>query len=140
MFNTCTTKLNRRERLRALRPFFIAFLLMEACVVALKGLHPAKNSPLAYALAIGMSLFLSTMIFILVGFSNRQRDEFQRKLFMEAVLWSTAATLALTTLWGCLETFTNAPHIPILAIFPIFIVIMGIARVTLFRRNPVGQE
>ena len=140
MFNTCSNFTTRKDRLRALRPFFSAFLLFECSVFGIQKFHPVKSSPLAYVFAIGMSLFLIAMIGILIRLSNRQCDEFQRKLTIEAALWSIGGTLALTTLWGCLEVFTDVPHVPILATFPIFVTVMAIAKVTLFRSNPVGEE
>jgi hypothetical protein len=140
MLSDCPAPFSRQARLRALRPFWVVFLLFEGTVFLLRNHEPAKNSALAYAFAIGMSLSFSAMIVILARVTLRQRDEFQRKLLMEAMLWSIGATLVLTTVWGCLEVFTNAPHLTVLWNFPIFIVIMATVKVTLFRRNRAGTE
>ena len=50
-----------------------------------------------------------------------KEDDFQRALWIEAMLWGTAITLAATTIWGFLE-ITGAPSIRLYWVFPFFTV------------------
>jgi len=102
--------------------------------------HPAHNSARAYVQVGCLGVSMVAMIIALAVFTMRQRDEFQRQLLMLAILWGLCGTFAITTVWGMLESLTDVPRLPIVASFPIFIVIMAITKVTLFRRNRAADE
>jgi len=128
---------NRREMRRKFGPVYllyvIAFLMVEF-------VHPAHNSPLSYVLALSLAFSMIGMIVTLAVISTRQRDEYQRQLIMQSMTWGLCGMLCITTTWGMLDVFTNVRHLPILLNFPIFIVIMAVAKVTLFRRNRPADE
>jgi len=70
----------------------------------------------------------------------RRTDEFQRALLTQAMIWGIGGTLSINTVSGLLEFFTDAPQLPLLASFPIFLVIFMTARTVLFRRYRNGME
>jgi hypothetical protein len=102
--------------------------------------HPVRNSVKAYVLALVLSLTMVATIITLGFMAARQTDEFQQKLLMQAMLWGICGTLSITTVWGLLEFFTNVWQLPLLASFPIFLVITMTAKWVLFRSNrPVDE-
>jgi hypothetical protein len=140
LFSTCSPNMTRRERIRAMRPFYILYAIYMPFCLMLSVLKPAKNSTSAWILDLGTGVTMVAMLVAAaIGFA-RQRDEFQRKLLTEAMIWGVGGMLAITTVWGLLETHTSIPRMDILLNFPIFITITAIAKVVLFRRNPAGNE
>jgi len=103
--------------------FYVLFLVVSVSVFA--RYHPA--GPLAYVLAILPALPIVGMIAVFGIYLGEEKDELQRAMGVQALLWSTGATLSLTTVWGFLENFTNVPHLQLMWIYPIFGVFFGIA-------------
>ncbi len=54
------------------------------------------------------------------AYLNEEKDEFQRNLFIQAILGGIALTLATTTIWSYLEDFAHAPHLRLVWIYPMF--------------------
>jgi hypothetical protein len=140
LFSTCSPNMTRRERTRAMRPFYVLNAIYLPFCFLLIFSKPVKDSVGAWAidLAAGVSM-VAMLIAAAVGMA-RQRDEFQRKLLTEAMTWGVGGLLAITCIWGLLEVHTSIPRMDILLNFPIFMTITAIAKVVLFRRNPVGNE
>lgn len=138
-FNSCSPS-SRAERLRAMRPFYFLFSIYMPFCFMLSYLKPAKDTPLAWIIDLGTGITMVAMLIAAaVGFA-RQRDEFQRKLLTEAMIWGIGGMLAITSIWGLLEVHTSIPRMDILFNFPIFITITAIAKVALFRRNAPVEE
>jgi len=135
-----STETKRRARREVQRKFGAVYLLYLGFYLLYNFSHPARNSALAYVLLACVSLSMVAMVVTLAVVTTRHRDEFQRQLLMQAILWGVCGTFAITTVWGMLETFTDLPRLPILATFPIFIVIMAAAKLTLFRRYRAANE
>jgi len=102
--------------------------------------HPQRNSLRAYLVALFLSLSMVGTMIALAVMAARQTDEFQRKLLTQAMLWGIGGTLSINTVSGLLEFFTDAPQLPLLASFPIFLVIFMTAKTVLFRRYRIGDE
>lgn len=102
--------------------------------------HPQRNSLRAYAFALFLSLSMVGTMIALAVMAARRTDEFQRKLLTQAMLWGIGGTLSINTVSGLLEFFTDAPQLPVLASFPIFLVIFMSAKTLLFRRYRVVDE
>ena len=47
-------------------------------------------------------------------------DEYQRLLQVRAMLVATGVTMAICSMWGMVELFTTAPHLPLFLVFPIW--------------------
>jgi hypothetical protein len=139
-FSTCSPNMARKERIRAMRPFYALFTIYMCFFFLLTDFKPAKDSTAAwvFGLAAGISM-VAMLIAAAIGLA-RQRDEFQRKLLTEAMIWGIGGMLAITTIWGLLEVHTSIPKMDILMNFPIFMVITAIAKVAIFRHNSVGTE
>jgi predicted permease len=126
----------RKKRKLLPLEMFIYGIFLPAVLFA----HPHRNSLLAYALALFLSLSMVGTMIALAVMAARRTDEFQRKVLTQAMLWGTGGTLAINTVSGLLEFFTDAPQLPVLASFPIFLVIFMTAKAMLFRRYRVDHE
>jgi hypothetical protein len=103
--------------------FYVLFLTVS--VVAFT--HHHLTGPLAYVLAILPALPVVGMMAIFGLYLREEKDELQRAIGVQALLWSNGATLSLLTVWGFLENFVNAPHLQLIWIYPIFWVFFGIS-------------
>jgi hypothetical protein len=137
---TCSAPMSRGDRIRAMRAFYILFVIYMPFWILLSVVRPAKNSVGAWVLGLGTGISMVAMLTAAAIGLARQRDEFQRKLLTEAMIWGIGGLLAITCIWGLLEAHTTIPKMNILLNFPIFVVITAIAKVAIFRRNPVGSE
>jgi peptidoglycan/LPS O-acetylase OafA/YrhL len=137
--NSCSPS-SRAERIRVMRPFYALFTLYMLIYMVTMFVKPTKDTPLAWALDLGTGISMVAMLIAAAVGMARQRDEFQRKLLTEAMIWGTGGMLAITSIWGLLEVHTSIPRMDILFNFPIFITITAIAKVALFRRNAAGAE
>jgi peptidoglycan/LPS O-acetylase OafA/YrhL len=140
MISTCSPTLTRAERLRVMRPFYALFTIFMLFDFVTMFIKPVKDTPLAWTLDLGTGISMVAMLIAAAVGLARQRDEFQRKLLTQAMIWGTGGMLAITTVWGLLEVHTSIPRMDVLVNFPIFIAITAIAKVTLFRRVPVSEE
>ena len=140
MFMTCANPMTRKERIRAMRPFYALFTTYMCVFFLLIDFKPAKDSTAAWVLGLAAGISMVAMLVAAAVGLARQRDEFQRKLLTEAMIWGVGGMLGITTIWGLLEVHTSIPKMDILMNFPIFMAITAIAKVVIFRRNPVGSE
>ena len=56
-----------------------------------------------------------------------EKDEFQRNLYIQALLGGIALTLSLTTVWGNLEDFVHVPHLDLIWVYPLFWIFVLVA-------------
>jgi hypothetical protein len=63
-----------------------------------------------------------------------EKDEFQRALHVQYLLWGIGGTLAVTTVWGYLEDFARAPRLDLIYVYPIFWLFVAIAMPVVKRR------
>ena len=139
MLDGCSP-LTRKERIRAMRPFYALFLVYMLFYTLSISYKPVKDSPLAWGFDLGAGISMVAMLLSAAIGLARQRDEFQRMLFTKAMIWGIGGMLSITTIWGLLEVHTSIPRMDVLVNFPIFVIITTIAKVTLFRRNAAGDE
>ena len=66
------------------------------------------TGPFAYALAAAPAAPLIGAIAVIGLYLREEQDEFQRAIMVEAALWATGGMLAITTVWGFLETFGSS--------------------------------
>ncbi len=102
--------------------------------------HPHRNSLSAYVFALLLSLGMVGTMIALAVMAVRQTDEFQRAVLTKAMLWGIGGTLSINTISGLLEFFTDARPLPLLASFPIFLVVFLSAKAWLFRGYRIGNE
>jgi hypothetical protein len=89
--------------------------------------HDHPTGAIAYLLAVLPALPILGMIVVVGIYLAEEKDEFQRNLFIQSMIWSIGATLSVTTVWGFLENFTNTAHLQPYLIFPMFAVFVGIS-------------
>ena len=110
-------------RFLAAMAFYVVFLV--GAVSAFTHLHPTGAA--AYLLAILPALPIIGIIAIVGLYLAEEKDEFQRSLLVQGMIWGIGTTLSVTTALGCLEAFSLAPHVPLYLVFPAFCVFAGIA-------------
>jgi hypothetical protein len=75
--------------------------------------HLQPSGVLAYLCAILQSLPFVGFIVILGIYLAEEKDEFVKNVQVQSLLWGIGATLAVTTIWGGMEKFTQVPHMDV---------------------------
>ncbi|WP_165188307.1 hypothetical protein [Caulobacter soli] len=92
------------------------------------------EGPLGYVIALAPAVAVLCAIASLGFYVAEETDEFIRANLIQSLLWGTGATLGIATVWGFLETFGKAPHVPGWATVPVFATAMGLAQALISRR------
>jgi hypothetical protein len=71
-------------------------------------LHPTGVS--VYLLAILPALPLIGSLAVVGLYIAEESDEFERSILVRSILWGLGGALAVSTIWGALEDFAQAPH------------------------------
>lgn len=108
-----------------------AVLLLTATTLHRQGL---THGPVGYLIALTPGLAIVACIASVGLYLREETDEFHRQALVQSLLWGTAATLSIATVWGFLETFDLAPHAPGWAAVPVFSIAMGLAQTLISRR------
>ena len=74
-------------------------------------LHPA--GALAVLCASVQSSPIIAFIIILGLYLAEEKDEFQKAVWVQSMLWATGATLSVTTFWGSMEKYSQVRHLDI---------------------------
>jgi hypothetical protein len=86
----------------------------------------APSGPLAVVLAILPALPLIGVVWAFGRLIVEETDEYQRSLTVRQVLVATGFMLAVTSVWGFLETFEQVPHLPMYWAFIIWCAGLGV--------------
>ena len=108
-------------------------LLVANIVMAIWGIgyrHLPTGVP-AYLPAILFALMGVAFIVIFGLYLKEEQDEFERAVWVQALLWGIGATLTLITFWGALAEFDLVKGLKSLFVFPLFMLITCIARLVL---------
>jgi hypothetical protein len=121
---------------RYMRRMLIAQLAyVMSLVVAVAGYKLLPHgSPLMWAAAVLPAIPIIGWIGIMAFYFREETDEFERSVQTESALWATGGIMALATVWGFLEMFDLAPHIPAWAVFPAWAALIGPAQIFVRRR------
>ena len=91
--------------------------------------HP--TGALLYGLAVLPAIPIVGVILVVGLYLAEEKDEFQRNLLVQSMLWGLSAILSLTSVWGFLQMFTHIhPFQPFMA-FPLFWCFQGVATAAL---------
>ena len=102
-------------------------VLLLASVWSIKHLHPAYAATVLLAVLPAIPI---VAVIVIVGlYLKEEKDEFQRELLIQALLWSMGGTLAAASIWGFLEANASAPHVPAFYAFVLFWAIAGVVGV-----------
>ena len=110
-------------RLLTAMAFYVVFLV--PAVWAFSRYH--LTGGFAYLLAILPALPIVGMVVVVGLYLAEEKDEFQRAVLAQALLWGIGATLSVTTVWGFLENFVQVPHLDLYLVFPLFWFFVGIS-------------
>jgi hypothetical protein len=97
-----------------------------ASVMLMKSNH-APSGALAYLVATIPGLLVVGMIWSILRLLIECEDEYQRLLFTKTVLLATGIALSMATVWGFLETFDLAVHMPGYVVAVIWFAMIGVA-------------
>lgn len=116
----CTTSnpASRRYTYRVLTANSFFFIFLVSDIVIFRHRHPAGI--LAYVLAVLPALPILAVLAAFGLYLVEVKDEFRRAIMVQSMLWSIGATLAVTTVWGFLESFAQVRHIEWIWVFPVF--------------------
>ena len=128
------------QRSAATRRYLIRFavamsayiLLVTMDAVCFRKYHP--TGAMAYALAILPALAIIGQIVIVGLYLAEEKDEFQRNLFIQLLLWGLGGLLAFTSVWGMLESFTHIRHFEPTWTFTVFWAFVGVSSPFLQRK------
>ena len=140
-FALLSNRLFRREKIRGpMRRYLLRFgvsmcayvvLLVTAVSLGRQGL---ADGPWGYLIALAPSVGVLGAIASVGFYLAEETDEFARANLTQSLLWATAGTLSVATVWGFLETFGKAPHVLAWVAVPMFAVFMGLAQAVIARR------
>jgi hypothetical protein len=121
----CLTNFSvRRYTYRFLGMMLIYVVFLFLAVWGFKHWHVTGG--LAYLLAILPSLPIIGGMVVIGLYLTEEKDEFQRTVLIQSMIWSIGATLSVTTVWGGLENFVHAPHLDLYMVFPLFWFLVGV--------------
>jgi len=109
---------------------YVVFLLFAEW--AIHRFHPTGS--LLYALAVLPAIPIVGIIVVVGLYLAEEKDEFQRNLLIQSMLWGLGAIMALTTVWGFLQIFTPIPRFQPYMTYPLFWCFQGIATGVLQKR------
>ncbi|MGA3370244.1 MAG: hypothetical protein ABSC48_00615 [Terracidiphilus sp.] len=130
----CTT--NNPAARRYMRRFAVTMLLYVLFLVLAVWVfvHRHPTGVLAYALAVLPALPAIGLLAVFGLYLAEEKDDFQRFIGVQAMLWGIGGTLAVTTIWGFLENFVHIRHLDLILVFPIFWAFFGISLPILLAR------
>lgn len=91
----------------------------------------APTGPLKYALALLPAIPIVAVVAFMALYLKEEDDEFRRMKTTQGMLGGLLLTLGGGTVWGFLEVFAEAPHVPLYWVFPIFCVGLGLSSAAL---------
>ena len=120
------TKAGRRYTYRLAPTMALYLVLIFVSQWSFHHLHP--TGLVVYVLAVLPALPLIGSLAIVGLYIAEESDEFERSILVQSMLWGFGGALSVTTIWGFLEDFANAPHLPIFYVYAFFWIFMGIAQ------------
>jgi hypothetical protein len=110
-------------RFSVVMALYVLFLFLAVWIF--KHYHP--SGILAWLLAILPSIPIVGSLVIIGLYLTEEKDEFQRTVLIQSMLWAMGGTLAVTTVWGFLENFLHILHFDLYLVFPLFWFLVGIS-------------
>ena len=132
MICTPQSKARRRYLYRLAPTTAIYVLLLFLVKWGFQHLHP--TGIFVYLLAILPALPLVGTIAIVGLYIAEESDDFERSILVQAMLWGLGGALSLSTIWGYLEDFANAPHVSTFYVYIFFWFFMGLSQPFIRRR------
>jgi hypothetical protein len=102
---------------------YVAFLGPAAWVFS----HHPPTGIVAYLLAVLPAIPIVAGLAVAGIYLGEEKDEFQRTIFIQSMLWSIGSTLVVTTVWGFLEHFLQVWRLELYLVFPLFWFFVGVS-------------
>jgi hypothetical protein len=120
------TKAGRRYvyRLAPTMALYLVFLFIAKW--SFHHLHP--TGLVVYVLAVLPALPLIGALAVVGLYIAEESDEFERTIIVQSMLWGLGGALSVSTIWGSLEDFANAPHLSTFYLFLFFWILMGLSQ------------
>jgi hypothetical protein len=127
-----STKAGRRyvNRLAPTMAVYLLFLFIAQWTFH----HHHPTGFVVYLLAVLPALPLIGSLVVVGLYIAEESDEFERAILIQSMLWGFGGTFAVSTVWGFLEEFTNAPHLSIFYVYVFFWILMAISQPFIRRR------
>jgi hypothetical protein len=109
----------------------IAILAVWFLVVLLAGWwahYRLTGTVQAYFFATLLSLPIVANIIVFGLYLHEEKDEFERTVITQSMVWGIGGTLTVTTFWGSLEMYGQARHLGPFWVFLIFGICTNISR------------
>jgi len=120
------TKAGRRYiyRLAPTMALYLVFLFIAQWTF--HHIHP--TGLVVYFLAVLPALPLIGSLAIVGLYIAEESDDFERSIIVQSMLWGLGGGRIVSTIWGSLEDFANAPHLSTFYVFLFFWIFMGISQ------------
>jgi len=103
------------------RMFWAGGLCIVLSLAAVLGIrHGHVTGVPAYLLGVLPAAPIVLALLVTGAYLVEEKDEFQRNLYIQALLGGMAMTLSLTTVWGNLEDLVHVPHLDLIWVYPLF--------------------
>jgi hypothetical protein len=123
----CDNK-NPAKRRYTIRTIWAALLCVFFALLAKYGFHFWHfRGAVAWMVAVLPALPIVAALIFTALYLTEEKDEFQRTILTQSLLWGIGGTLAVTTVWGYLEGFALAPNLDPIWVYPIFTLFAGIS-------------
>lgn len=104
-----------------------SFSYMAALFIAISVYNQWKpTGPLLWGIAVLPALPILYFVWTLSRYLIEETDEYIRMIQVSAALFATGLLLVLATIWGFLETFGVAPHVPAWVAIPVWAIGLGL--------------
>jgi hypothetical protein len=103
---------------------FSYMIMLFAAISAFNQLDP--KGPLLWIIAVLPALPIGYFVWALGRYLVEETDEYIRMKQISAGLFATGVLLVSATIWGFLETFGVAPHVPSWAAIPVWAIGLGL--------------
>jgi len=132
------------ERRYLLRLFTAAVVYILATFITVHFLYRGRTGlglPTAVLLAAIPSIPLVGMIAIVAVYLKEEKDEFQRELYIQSLLWGMGSTLAITSFWSYLHLFSHVPAVDGFHVFVLFWTLTALSNIPirLYYRGGSGE-
>jgi len=124
----------------AARRYYVRFAVtmtlyvVTLCATVEAFIHWHLKGALGYLLALLPAIPCIGLLAAFGLYLAEEKDEFQRMLGVQSMLWGIGGTLSVTTAWGFLQSFTHIPHFQPIWTFVLFWCFVGISTPLLQRK------
>ena len=108
----------KRYVLRMLLAALFCLLFAEVAAIGIR--HQHVSGFWSYPIAVLPAVPIAWTLVITGAYLGEEKDEFQRNVYIQAILLGVAATLAIVTAWGYMEDFGRVPHLRLALVYPMF--------------------